>query len=248
MVTFLGKDLELRIQGLMAADQEHVNLLKENRVYKGIALYAAATALLTLTATAVAPAAAAAPPGVGPPPLLNIKTATGSGCTLDTTGGWGEWDYRGFTVVYEDYKAQAGGDSRPADARRNCQLSLELVAGFVSYTYAVRRTTYSLDAELQRGAQAILKANYHFPGTPQGEMKTHRAMGPSSDEFRFIESVPTSELVWRPCGQRTELVINTELRVVNGTERDKVSSASMNYDYDAGGPRQTYELEVKPCP
>ncbi|WP_165964218.1 DUF4360 domain-containing protein [Actinomadura sp. KC216] len=217
-------------------------------MYKGIALSAAATALLALTATAVVPAAAAAPPVVGPPPLLDIKTATGSGCTLDTTGGWGQSDYRGFTVVYEDYKVQAGGDSRPTDARKNCRLSLELVAGLASYTYAVRRTTYHLDVELQRGAQAIMKANYHFPGTPQSEMKTYRTVGASSDEFRFIESVPTSELVWRPCGERTELVINTELRVVKGSERDKVSFASMSYDYDAGGPRQTYELEVKPCP
>ncbi|MFI0366320.1 DUF4360 domain-containing protein [Actinomadura sp. 1N219] len=211
-------------------------------MHKGIALSAAAAAALALTAAFVAPAAASAPAAF-PPIEIEIVSANGSGCAGGTVAARMADDFEVLSLAFADYTAQAGGSSAPADARKDCRLSLKMDLR-KNFSYAVRATDYRMTSEVQSGARAILKADHNFQGNPQNEMKTYQIPGPGGGTYQFTDK--PSQPVWKPCGAEPTLDISTELRVIRGFDRSKVDSVSMS-SFD-GSVKQTYHLEWKPCP
>ncbi|WP_165969423.1 DUF4360 domain-containing protein [Actinomadura sp. KC06] len=211
-------------------------------MHKGIAFSAAAAAALALTAASLTPAAASAPTGF-PPYEIKILSQSGSGCERGTVMAQ-MWDeFEAFTLTFADYTARAGGSSEPADGRKDCRLRLDMDFQ-KGYSYAISQTDYRGTFELQSGARAILKTNHNFQDGPQNELKTHEARGPYDDNFQFTDTA--SQLVWQPCGTEPTLDITTELRVLPGFDKSKVSSGFMS-SFD-GSIKQTYHLKWKPCP
>lgn len=216
-------------------------------MHKAIVLSAAA---LALTAASAAPAAASAPPaGNRFLDWIEVVSSSGAGCPSNTVSAQLTDDHGAFRLYYGysgDYKVQAGGSSQPLDFRKTCKLSLKMHTS-LSNTYAITGTDYRLTASLQSGAQAILRANYLFQGSTQIPLKTYTINGPATGNFQHSDSVPQAQLVWAPCGEQQDLVVNTELRVNKGSDGSKVSSASLNHS-DNNPLIQTYHLTWKTCP
>lgn len=209
---------------------------------KGIALSAVGVAAI---AVVTAPVGAAAAVGGGGPGVFKIEivSISGSGCTLDTTRVALGPEYLDFRIQYDDYTVQVGGSSKPADARKNCRLGMKITAS-PSFTYAISKTDYRTSPKLQSGAEAALKADYHFQGNPQNEKEFYLS-GPVDVPIHFIDSVPTAQLVWKPCGEERNIEVSTELGADLGTsDRSKVSSVSVNTD---GTISQAYRLDWKKC-
>ncbi|MFC4050091.1 DUF4360 domain-containing protein [Actinomadura syzygii] len=216
-------------------------------MHKGIAFSVAAAAALALTAASVAPAVASAPPTPGGPAddMIEIVSINGSGCAPDKTAAFLVWGKDGFVIDYRDYTAQVGGSSKPADARKNCQLGLKVPTRQNS-TYAISQVDYRLTPNLQAGATATLKAEHNFLGSDRSDVKTFSMAGPFNDQYQIVEQVPTTDLVWKVCGDTRPIGIYTELRVTPGTsDHSKVSSVSMNF-LD-GTLQTTYHLVWKEC-
>jgi hypothetical protein len=196
---------------------------------KGIAISAASAAALALTSGFVPSAAAATrTPAAGPDgATIEIATANGSGCAAGTTSVALSPDAEAFVIKYADFTAKAGGSSKPADARRNCQINLKIRVP-EAYTYAIASTEYGLHAELQTGAKGTYKSGYYFQGDQQTGGSPFEMRGPTTD-FKIIEKVPENQLVWKPCGVERNFNVNTELRVDStGSDESKVSSVSIN--------------------
>ncbi|WP_171064314.1 DUF4360 domain-containing protein [Actinomadura soli] len=211
-------------------------------MHKGIARSAAAAAALAaLTAAPVTPAAASAP-GAFPPIEIEIVSASGSGCPRGTAQAVMADDFESFVLYFSDYTAQAGGSSAPADALKDCRLSLKMDFRKDS-SYAIATTAYRLSYKLQSGTRATLKANYNFQGDPQNALKTYEVRGPGDGNHQFTDT--PSQPVWKPCGAEPTLDINTELRALRGPDRSKVNSLSLSSD--DGSITQTYRLKWKPC-
>ncbi|MGW6912972.1 DUF4360 domain-containing protein [Kitasatospora sp. NPDC054939] len=214
---------------------------------------AAAVLLVTsLTGTASGTAFGTAP-GTGwttPPPdkiVIDVATVNGSGCPAGTAAVAISPDNTAFTVTYSEYVAQVGRGSKPTDARKNCQLNLNVHVP-QGFTYAIASADYRGFAHLEKGATAVQRANYYFQGSPQTAAYNHRFTGPIDDSWQATDTVAVTALVWAPCGEIRNFNINTEIRVNAGTSDPATTTSFMTMDSTDGSVNTVYHLAWKHCP
>ncbi|EMF01562.1 DUF4360 domain-containing protein [Streptomyces mobaraensis NBRC 13819 = DSM 40847] len=205
----------------------------------------AAAALLTVAA----PPAGAAPIGVPPPDkiVIDVVTVNGSGCPAGTANVAVSPDNTAFTVSYSNYTAQVGVGSKPTDARRNCQLSLNVHVP-QGFTYAVARADYRGFAHLEKGAAGLERANYYFQGMQQTSFVNHHFTGPLNDNWQTSDTTDIDALVYAPCGAMRYFNINTELRVDAGTSDTSKTSSFLMMDSTDGNISTLYHFAWKQCP
>jgi hypothetical protein len=185
---------------------------------------------LSLSGPALSPAYASAAEESAPPAekiTLDVVTVNGSGCPAGTAAVSVLPDNTGFRITYRDFIAQAGGEARPTDFRKNCQVNL-LVHIPQGFTFAVARADYVGRARLEAGATGLQRTNYYFQGSSANNYVDHSFDGPFRALWHTIDATPVNELVYAPCGEVRSLNINTELRVNEGTANPaKISSLSL---------------------
>jgi hypothetical protein len=191
---------------------------------------AALTAVLALSLSGPAYASGAAGEETAPPTeqiTLDVVTVNGSGCPAGTASVSMLSDNTGFRVTYRDFLAQAGGDAKATDFRKNCQINL-LVHIPQGFTFAIARADYVGRARLEAGATALQRTNYYFQGSSDNNYVDHPFSGPLRAIWHTIDATPVTELVYAPCGEVKSLNLNTELRVDEGAlNPTKTSSMSM---------------------
>ena len=106
-----------------------------------------------------------------------IKTIDGSGCPAGTADVTVSPDNSTLTVKYGAYTAQVGGSAVPADARKNCQLVLDVKAP-AGYTYALFGLDHRGHASLRAGATATIQSDYYFQGATYDVFQSHLLTGP----------------------------------------------------------------------
>ncbi|MFI0408696.1 DUF4360 domain-containing protein [Actinomadura sp. 3N508] len=210
---------------------------------KGLTASAACLSALALSVVAAPAASATDDP---PPPgkiTMEVLTVNGSGCPAGTAAVAPSSDNTAFTVTYSDYTAQRGGDSKPTDFRKNCQLSLavHIPQGF---TYAIASADYRGFAYLGAGVTGTERANYYHQGMAQSTAISHTVKGKTSGNWQFTDRTPVAELVYKPCGENRNFNINTELRVEGG---DGKETSFMSFDSADGSVRTIYQFAWKKC-
>src|SRR5882757_6052386 len=88
---------------------------------------------------------------------VDIVSVNGSGCPKGTTEVSVADDNSEFTVIHHGYVARAGGGVDPTDARKNCQLTLDVQVP-TGFTFGIIRADYRGDARLATGAAAVQRA------------------------------------------------------------------------------------------
>ncbi|RFS87355.1 DUF4360 domain-containing protein [Actinomadura spongiicola] len=215
-------------------------------MHERIAGVVVAAAALTATAVSAAPVAAETGPDRGPdPPIVWIDEVSGSGCPKDTVGANLSPDRDAFSLVYADFKAQAGGSSQPADNRKNCKVLMRM-GGPQGYSYAIRRADHRGTALLEKGATGRVTADFGTENQPSSGKEEHTFRGPFDDNWQITLTRPADQLVFTPCGATPRFLINNELRVAPGPDRTKPSFISM--DTFDGSIKSTYHLTQKRCP
>ncbi|WP_305789983.1 DUF4360 domain-containing protein [Symbioplanes lichenis] len=193
-----------------------------NRV---VAVAAAAALALPLglpahAATAPAPATEPAAAAI----TVEVAAASGSGCAPGTASVVSNGDDTGFRVRYRDFVAAAGGDADIVDRRKNCQLGV-LVSIPAGWTVAIASANYRGRANLKSGATALQRTSYYWQGSSATERRDDTFSGPYSGLWTTWDVAPV--LTYAPCGSKSVLNINTELRVTAGSSSG-VSTMSMN--------------------
>ncbi|TDD37651.1 DUF4360 domain-containing protein [Actinomadura sp. KC06] len=198
---------------------------------KAIAILSVATAPLALT---FAPASAAPAP---PAPVIEIATLNGSGCPPGTVKVAPDPD--GFTIKYSGYTASVGGDAKPTDSRKNCQVSLKVTVP-EGLTYAVEKVDFRGTGGMEPTTTGVLKSNFYFAGHPSTSSITREIPGPVAGDWQRNER--WVELLWPQCGEQRNLNLNTELRVT-ASDKSKANFLSMNSDLGT-----SYHFNWKTCP
>ncbi|TYK53294.1 DUF4360 domain-containing protein [Actinomadura decatromicini] len=213
---------------------------------KGIALSTAAAAL-AMTAASVTPAAASehllahGPTGI----TIDVISYNGSGCPKDSASPAIASSADSFTVTYAKYIAQAGGTVSPVEARKSCQLILNVHVPH-GFSYAVSTTEHRGYASLLSGASGTQVASYYFMGHPETAETSHPLTGPIKKNWQFNDAVTFTQLVWSPCGEERFFNIKTEVRVEPGTDKTKVSFVGV--DSLDNTIKTTYRYTWKTCP
>lgn len=222
--------------------------------------------LLLTPATLVAPSSASAAPalelqpalgvaGHGPsgqgrdliaggvPAAIDVIYIGGSGCPGGTAAVAVSADNSGFEIMFHSFQAAVGVGTKATDYRKNCQISLKIYHP-TGYSYALSRIDYSGYAILAAGASATQRSNYYFSGQSPTAMTSHPFAGPMDGEWRTTDLSDVASLVFSPCGQETNLNINTELRVNVGSSDPRSTSSLMAMD---SASTDTYALAWRTC-
>jgi hypothetical protein len=135
-------------------------------------------ALLALCASAVM----ATPVPEGPEDAPNARDVyiksivwNGSGCQMGGTDGRGapadttyvlSSDRKTLTIIYSDYIAQTGPNTRASDQRKNCLINMSVNIP-KDWQYSVSATTFHGFRQLGSSCQGYVKASYWFSGQTQ---------------------------------------------------------------------------------
>ncbi|TDB88282.1 DUF4360 domain-containing protein [Actinomadura sp. KC216] len=201
---------------------------------RATAILSVALASLALT---FAPASAAPAPPAPITPAVEIATLVGSGCPPGTVTATPVPD--GFTIKYSGYTARTGGDAKPTDARKNCQVALKVTVP-EGLTYTVERVDFHGSGHLEPAATGTVKSLFYFSGSPSTGPIRREIRGPLAGEWRLTERL--IQLLWPGCGEERNLNLNTELRVT-APDTSKPNSFGLNSDL-----RTSYHLGWKTCP
>ncbi|MFJ6603333.1 DUF4360 domain-containing protein [Streptomyces lydicus] len=177
---------------------------------------------------------------------ITVATVNGSGCRPGSAAVAIAPDNTAFTVTYSEYLAQAGGSSKPTDARKNCQIALNVHVP-QGFTYAIARADYRGYASLAPGAKGLEQANYYFQGQQQTARKSHNFAGPYDNNWQSSDETDIDALVYAPCGEERYFNINTELRV-DGKSADPKTTSFMAMDSTDGSINTVYHFAWKECP
>lgn len=205
--------------------------------------------MLLSSLTAPAPASLPSNPVFGPGKItIDVVNANGSGCPLNSEDAAVvavSPDSTAFTVTYSKYMAQVGPDVDVTEARKNCQLGLNvhIPQGF---TYAIAEANYRGFGILAKGASASERASYYFQGDRQTTRITHTFKGPLESDWQTTDKVGIAALVYRECGEERNLNLNTELRVSKGSSDSKKTSY-LAMDSTDGEINTVYRFAWKQC-
>ncbi|SDZ15788.1 protein of unknown function [Micromonospora pattaloongensis] len=177
---------------------------------------------------------------------IDVITVNGSGCPAGTAAVAVAPDNTAFTVTYSEYLAQVGVGAKPTDARKNCQLALQVQVPS-GFTYAILQADYRGYAFLASGATATQRANYYFQGNSPTVYKSHPFSGPLDDNWQTTDTSEVASLVYAPCGELRYLNINTELRVAAGTSDITKTTSFVSMDSTDGSINTTYHFAWKRC-
>lgn len=202
------------------------------------------SSLTAPTSVALSPESALSPDKI----TIDVVSANGSGCpgnSQDAAVVAVSPDATAFTVTYSNYLAQVGPGLNITEARKNCQLGLNvhIPQGF---TYAIAEADYRGFGSLAKGASASERASYYFQGNPQTVRITHTFKGPLESDWQTSDKVGIEALVYLPCGEERNLNLNTELRVSKGSS-DSNKTSYLMMDSTDGDINTVYRLAWKSC-
>ncbi|BCY12978.1 DUF4360 domain-containing protein [Actinoplanes sp. L3-i22] len=184
-----------------------------------------------------------------PPPqdrmVIDVVAANGSGCPGDTAKIQVSPDNTAFTVTYSEFIAQAGPSARATDARRNCQMALDVHVPS-GYTYAVAGADYRGYGHLEKGAAGSETASYYFQGEPHTTRIRHDFYGWMDSDWQQSDRVEVGSMSFLDCGEQRYLNVNTELRVSGGPSVRKATSF-LTMDSSDGSLETLYHVAWRRC-
>ncbi|KAK9770895.1 hypothetical protein SCAR479_12455 [Seiridium cardinale] len=178
-------------------------------LFKGLFL-----AVLPATFAAPAPGTVQAPTSDGPAPPSGVTiegiSYAGSGCNAGSVAGAISNDLSTVTLLYDSFIAQAGSGIQPAEARKNCQLNLQLAL-----------------------PQGVIKSTHYFSGDSTQVSAQQTLKGDYDDNYLKTDEFGLESTVWSPCGEEGLLNVNSEVRVTplntNNTALLTVDSTDLKF-------------------
>lgn len=138
----------------------------------------------------------------------------GSGCPIGSVGQNIAPDFKAFTLTFSDYIAEIGPGIPLSDARKNCQLTLDMYFP-QGWQFAIATFDYRGYVTLDTRVQATQSSAYYFQGQGQTGRFSTNFSGPVDRDYQFRDTIGLTSLVWSPCGATRALNINTQVRLNN---------------------------------
>lgn len=181
---------------------------------------------------------------------INKMTYNGSGCPLGTVASNISEDKKAFTLIFDQFLAEAGQGVSIRESRKFCQITLDIDAP-KGWSYALATFDYRGYAFLDDKVEAQQDASYYYQGANPGRdlTRTLKLQAPNGDvydgDYTFRDYVPVNELNWSPCGASRALNVKASVRVNNRRARN--SSGLITVDSLDGQVGVYHGLVWKPC-
>ncbi|MCC3773357.1 DUF4360 domain-containing protein [Streptomyces sp. UNOB3_S3] len=184
-----------------------------------------------------------------PPGSVAIEMRTGSGwlCGGSVTSVAVAPDNSGFTTSYEGFPVRVGVGSKPGDARKNCQLTVDVRIPR-DFTYVITGTEHTGYARLAKGATGQLTVGHYLQGAPGRSSRTYRFTGPYNDAWLASDFGDIGIIEYPPCGEQRLLTLTTELQVDAGTSDPATTTSELGLNDTGSNAIARYRLAWKRCP
>ncbi len=176
--------------------------------------------------------------------VRNIVHA-GTGCPSGTVAGDISADAKAFTLLFDEYVAEAGPGIDRREARKFCQLTVNLRVP-QGWSYTLFKVDYAGFADLDRGTYGIQTSEYYFQGSSGRSNRAKfstRLRGGFSGDYDASDDLGLEGLVWSPCGVNRALNIKTSVFVRARGSR----SALMTLDSVDGELVHLYGIKWRRC-
>lgn len=178
------------------------------------------------------------------PEWVNVRgiTYAGSGCPAGTVAQNISPDRLAFTLLFDNYVAEAGPGVPLSQSRKNCAVNIDLQYP-AGWTYTLFAIDYRGFANLQAGVTGTQKASYYFQGSGQTHSGQSTLYGPRQSDYTYRDTFANQS--WSVCRVFRSLNINTQVRVDNSAAPSR--SGMMTVDSIDGQVVQTYGIIWRRC-
>ena len=173
--------------------------------------------------------------------IRNIVHA-GTGCPAGTVAGNVAPYAQAFTLIFDQFLAEAGPGIPASRGRSFCQINLDLHIP-QGWSYTLFRVDYRGFASLDSGTQGTQTASYYFQGNSQTVNLRSVLRGYYNRDYTITDQLGIESLVWSPCGVDRSLNIKAGVAV----QARGGNSALMTIDSVDGSFRQIYAFRWRRC-
>jgi len=165
----------------------------------------------------------------------------GSGCKLGDASATMASDKSAVIISYSKYSAEDGPGKSATDRRKNCQITMKVVAP--GWVHTISDTTFRGFTDMDKGKCAgYVKASYFFPAD-----KSHKTASATynfpKNAYGNYQATTTVGATWPACGKGELFVINSEAVIkCGGGGSGEITVDSIEHVYV-----ETYRLWWKKC-
>ena len=178
------------------------------------------------------------------PSQISITGLTygGTGCPQGTVSAAFNEDSTTVTMIFDQFVAQTGEGLTPADARKACQINVDLRYP-QGWSYSIFKVDYRGYVSIPSAFTALQKATYYFSGDSSQYVSTTQYRGPKATDYTNTDIIPREKYVWSRCGavERGNIKTSVELR------GDLTKPALMTVDSIDGTVKQIYGIQWRRC-
>lgn len=166
----------------------------------------------------------------------------GSGCPAGSASVTLSPDSKALSILFDQYVAQAGGDSGKSIDRKSCNIAIpvHVPQGFSVSVFQVDYRGYTF---VPRGAEARFNVEYFFAGA-QGPRVMKSFMGPVDRDYLISNELAAHALVWSACGADVNLRVNTSMLARSNRFGEDTMATVDSADIQAG---LVYHLQWRRC-
>ena len=166
----------------------------------------------------------------------------GTGCPVGTVAGNVSPDAQAFTLIFDEFLAEAGPGISLSRSRAFCQLNLDLHIPN-GWSYTVFKVDYRGFAALDPGTIGTQTASYYFQGDSHTVTLRSNIRGGYNRDYLITDRLGISAVVWSPCGIERALNIKAQVAVQAGFNQ----RALMTVDSIDGDFKQIYGVMWRHC-
>jgi len=175
---------------------------------------------------------------------LGVPAYGGTGCPNGSASVALAPDQQSISILFDSYVAEAGGTTRAAFDRKNCNIAIPVHVP-QGFSVAVVGIDYRGFTGLPAGARAQLAVDYFLSTNPNGFHTQKTFLGPVTDNYVKSDSLGLQSVVWTACGADTNLRANTSLLVMSNSRHEESMATVDSADISSG---LIYQLQWRTCP
>jgi hypothetical protein len=171
------------------------------------------------------------------PDYVRIRdfTYAGTGCPAGSVALSMSRDSSAFSLLLEEFAAEAGPGVSISESHKNCQLLFDLDYP-TGWQFALFTVDFSGYLSLDPGVTATQSARYYFQGQSQTANLATTFGGPDSRDYYIRDTFGPTSMVWSPCGAQRALNLNIAVDVsganrnasgLNTTKLDPLGNGSL---------------------
>lgn len=166
----------------------------------------------------------------------------GTGCPAGTASAVLSPDEDEISILFDQFVAEAGGDTRRTVDRKACELAIPIHIP-QGYSMAVIQTDFRGFNLVSSGGMNRLNTEY-FWANQRGPVYSNVYRGPQNNDFFATNGVTASGVVWTPCGMSTNLRIRATIMTQTNRFGDQSMMTIDSADVSSG---LVYHVQWRRC-